>query len=373
MGHDNKESEAKEEVVLKNCRLVITKDENGRLLEKVDILLKDGHIIEIGTIKDKKGIILDCSNALITPGFTDAHMHLICHDMTKAHSFARMVLLSALVNGVTNAVIFTNVPNVVMATAKEVGIHVRLAISPEEYKRFSNREMANTIISIEDPLSLPDLIESIDCVVELHIHISESRNEVFTFKRKYKRTPIAWLLDRNLSVEKVYLVNPNWIASWELELFKKLKPCIIWSPSTSMYRALDGFFPYKELSALSVPLAIGSCDSASLSISLLDELKIGSLLLKYNYWDPSLYISLNAVTTVGERIMGVPVGCVKIGYLADLILFDIKRLMAKGLDLKNIERAFIEKVSSHDIMMVISRGNVAYSRSRLPQVLEGVY
>ena len=373
MGHDNKESEAKEEVVLKNCRLVITKDENGRLLENVDIHVEDGYITEIGTVKDKKGIILDCSNAFITPSFTDAHMHLICHDVAKARSFARMVLLSALVNGITNAVVFTNVPNVVMAIAKEVGIRVRLAVSPEEYKRFGNRGMMRTVISIEDPLSLPDLIESIDRAVELHIHISESRNEVFTFKRKYKRTPIAWLLDRNLSVEKVSLVNPNWIASWELELFKKLKPCIIWSPSTSMYRALDGFFPYKELSDLRVPLAIGSCDSTNLSISLLDELKIGSLLLKYNYWDPSLYISLNAITAVGERIMGIPVGRIKVGYLADLIMFDVKRLVAKGLDLKNIERTFIERVSSHDIMMVISKGSIAYSRSRLPHVLEDVY
>ncbi len=64
--------------LLRNCFHVVTMDE-GRVLENVDILIRNGSIETVGSDlpvpEDEPGEILDCSHHVVIPGFVNTHHH----------------------------------------------------------------------------------------------------------------------------------------------------------------------------------------------------------------------------------------------------------------------------------------------------------
>ncbi|RLF16376.1 MAG: hypothetical protein DRJ66_03155 [Thermoprotei archaeon] len=375
MEHGSEASRAGEKIVLKNCKLVITKDERERILRNVDILISEGRIETIGEVKEKADMVIDSSNYLVMPSLVDSHMHLPSkryQDLSSLEHNISFRLKALISHGVTSMVVYSNDVEPILAAASQIGLRIRPAIKISQLRE-CQAKLTNLplppIISIEDSEecieNLPEIKEFVEKGMSVHIHIAESRQEVFAFKKRFHKTPISLLFERGILSKNTCLINPNWIASWELNLVKGCDSVIIWSPSTSMYKAMNGFFPYRELKEMNVQIAIGSCDSnVLLNSNPLKELKLASLLVRYNYWDSSLFLPLDHVTTIGERIMGVKVGRIKVGYLADLVLLDINRLLLKGLDMNKVEEDLIYLMDSGDVIKVISNGRIVFSRIR---------
>ena len=61
---------------VKNCRELVTCDEQDRILHHVNMLVEDGFITYIGTEEKEADTILDASNMAVYPGLINAHHHL---------------------------------------------------------------------------------------------------------------------------------------------------------------------------------------------------------------------------------------------------------------------------------------------------------
>ncbi|GAB5449060.1 8-oxoguanine deaminase [Gymnodinialimonas sp.] len=71
------------DLVLRNVSHCLTMDDAGTELSDVDILLRDGQIVEVGKGLATGAPSLDCSDCLVTPGLVNTHHHLF-QTLTRA-------------------------------------------------------------------------------------------------------------------------------------------------------------------------------------------------------------------------------------------------------------------------------------------------
>jgi cytosine/adenosine deaminase-related metal-dependent hydrolase len=62
--------------LLKNAHTVLTMDDARRELQTADILIENGVIAEIGTIRDPAAHVVDAQTCVVTPGLVNTHHHL---------------------------------------------------------------------------------------------------------------------------------------------------------------------------------------------------------------------------------------------------------------------------------------------------------
>lgn len=62
-------------MILKNCKYIITQDKERSVLKDLDILIEGKEIKRIGKVLNQSDEIIDCSDKIIIPGFTNAHAH----------------------------------------------------------------------------------------------------------------------------------------------------------------------------------------------------------------------------------------------------------------------------------------------------------
>lgn len=79
------------ETLLKNCRIVLTMDDDRRELQDADVRLRDGRIVEIG--EGLEGAMsVNAEDCVVTPGLVNTHHHLY-QSMTRAVPGAQDTLL----------------------------------------------------------------------------------------------------------------------------------------------------------------------------------------------------------------------------------------------------------------------------------------
>ena len=62
--------------ILKNCKVIVTCDDNRRQLYNHDIYIEDSKIVEMGENLDKKGAhVIDASGMMVFPGLVNMHHH----------------------------------------------------------------------------------------------------------------------------------------------------------------------------------------------------------------------------------------------------------------------------------------------------------
>lgn len=79
-------------ILLKSARHVVTMDDQSRVLENTDILLRDGVIDTIGSVPDWTGAQVDLSGCVVTPGLVNTHHHMF-QSLTRAVPGAQNALL----------------------------------------------------------------------------------------------------------------------------------------------------------------------------------------------------------------------------------------------------------------------------------------
>jgi len=409
--------------LLDRCRLVLY-SWRGDTGENVNVYVEDGRIAWVGTttppLGAKSGLVIDCREHALMPCLYNAHTHAAMvllrgyHDDSELmdwleHMWAvewrldprtvylasKLAVLEMLMGGTCGFLDMYFYPEETAKAAKEIGIRAALGpvimgdvdpykaieIALEFARKFERDDVVKPVFNVHSIYATPhDAImlaaeKSLELDIPLHIHVSETRKEVYEAKKKYGVFPVE-LLDKKLKAlhSKTVLVHAGWIASWELELVKNAHASIVHCPTSNMKLATAGHFPAYEAMEAGVNVGLGTDGAASNnSLDMFLEMKMMVMLQRHSYWDTRVKAvhALRAATVGSAHAMGLEdVGEVKVGYKADLVLLDIRRPRLQPLRPDNLVSAIVYAATADNVAYTIVGGKPLFTIENREKMLE---
>jgi len=407
-------------IVLRNCRFVITWSPEGepRVMTGVDIVIEGNKIKLIektGTLQlsEKDYTVIDCSSKIVLPGLVNAHTHSpmvllrgYCDDLELHEWLQRMweverhldenivekaselAIIEMLSTGTVAFIDMYFYPHITAEVAKKYGIRAALGppfidviLSPDRvardvewfYETYRNDDLIIPIVNVHSvyTCSLDTLRLARDISREknmlIHIHVSETRREVFECKEKYGKFPVELLRDVGLLTERTQMVHLGWVTSKEIELIRDSGATVTHCPVSNMKLATAGFFPFYEMMQQGINVTIGTDGAASNNcLDMFREMKTAVLLQRNNYWDTRIKAVhvLKAATLCGYKLLRLQGGVIEPGALADLVLLDAESIYLQPLRADNLISNVVYAATGRDVVTTIVNGKIVYDRER---------
>jgi 5-methylthioadenosine/S-adenosylhomocysteine deaminase len=162
----------------------------------------------------------------------------------------------------------------------------------------------------------------------LHLHLAETEKENDDCKKMNGRRPVPYL-------EKIGFLNKNlvaahaiWFSKKEIATLAKHRVKISHNPSSNLKLA-SGIMHYAQMrkAGLTVSLGTDGCASNN-NLDMMEEMRTAALVHKGFSMDPTIMPAKEALemaTFEGGKALGLQVGKIKEGMLADIILVDLQR------------------------------------------------
>jgi len=157
----------------------------------------------------------------------------------------------------------------------------------------------------------------------IHIHVSETENEVKGIEKQYKMRPMEYLED--FLNENVLIAHAVHLTEKEIKILKEKNVKVSHNPVSNL-KLSSGIAPVPELLKNDILVSLGTDGTASNnSLNIFEDLKIMALIHKLK--DPK---NLNAneclkiATENGGKALNLKIGKIEEGYFADLIFIDLR-------------------------------------------------
>jgi 5-methylthioadenosine/S-adenosylhomocysteine deaminase len=161
-----------------------------------------------------------------------------------------------------------------------------------------------------------------------HIHLSETRGEVFDCLKKHKKRPAYYLDSLGVLSQRTIAAHCVWLTKEEVRLLSRCNVSASLNPVSNMKLAGGFAAPMMEMQEFGMNISLGTDGSASNnSLSMFEGMKLLGLLQKNQRWDATVARDsalVSAATTGGADALGINCGKIKEGSLADLVLLDLK-------------------------------------------------
>lgn len=356
-------------IILKNASII---DEVGDIHNDKNIYIKDGKISKISeTFEDKEGIeIIDCKGYFVTPGLVNLHTHVpmgllrgLAEDVNiedwfnkeifpyeskftseKVYYGALLGIYEMLDNGVTafadhyffseeicKAVIETGIRGDIAPTVFGLGDNFEANLEEaasiiKEGKDKSNRLKLR--MGPHAPYTCPpDKLKKIvnkaeELEVGLHIHVSETEEQVEESLKTYNKTPFQLLNDCGAFNNSIVIGHGLWIREDDIKYLNN-KTYFAVCPKTYMKLGMGQGNLWNMYDRL--PLCIGTDGSASSNtLNPLEQIRLFSLLGKLNNEAERFTLKeMWKILMKGHEALEFNSGILKEGYSADLLIWDL--------------------------------------------------
>jgi 5-methylthioadenosine/S-adenosylhomocysteine deaminase len=373
------------DVFIRNARFVLTPEDTHRYIvyENIDINIEEGIVTCIGKCSKPHGsILIDGRNKLVTPAYINGHTHagmsflkgsLPDHEFWEwlekiwniekkivspelVYHSSRISCLEMLMNGFIGFVDMYFYPEETIRACQDYGLYILtgpLSTHRDNIEKFirkyQNAERVKPIVNLHSlySLSREELFEGFNIAKEyglkIHIHISETRREVYHIWKKTGKWPIEYLYSENLLSNNVILVHLNWITSMELELIAEKKASMIICPHSTMRLATGGFTPVYEAMRKNIPLTMGTDGVSGDHYDPLTTIRELILLSRHNYWDTRMRIEkvYPYIVVNGYNISGIRGGIIRNGMPGHIIVYDIDTIRNTPLRKSNLLSRYI--------------------------------
>lgn len=164
----------------------------------------------------------------------------------------------------------------------------------------------------------------------IHIHISETTEEVDDMFRRYGQSPVRYLHDLGLFEHHVLAAHCAHLSRDDVHLMRGMRGGVSHNP-VSNCKLGCGLAPVRELRAQGVSVGLGTDGAGSATtLDLFQEIKLAAWLQKHHTGDPSAmtaYDVLQMATIEGARVLGLDArtGSLAPGKQADVILIDLEQ------------------------------------------------
>ena len=202
--------------------------------------------------------------------------------------------------------------------------------------------------------------------LKLHIHLSETRQEVDDCIRDHGTTPVRYL-------ERLGFLGPDVIAAHvvhvdeeEAAILASRGVTISHCPCSNMKLA-SGVFPYRMLRDAGCRITLGSDgDSSNNNLDMREEMKFAALLAKVSSGDPEILPAGEVVamaTRNGAEAFGIDAGVIAPGKLADAVLVDLRG--EKMQPCHNLLSNWVYAADSSCIDSVVCQGRILMEHREL--------
>jgi len=354
--------------------LLVTQDPSRRVL-RGDLVLEDERIAEVGGhAKGDADETIDAHGGLVLPGLINAHTHVAMTllrgavDDLRLEDFlertfaidavrgpadvrigAELGCVELLLSGTTSFVDLYYFEDEIAQAAEATGARGFLAWvvldealttqkgSPlrncEAFIRSHRRRprihplvglMGVYVCSKETVLAAKELGEQYQLPV--HLHLAETRKEIYDHERKTGQRPVEWLDQLGFFRAGDFAAHGAWLTLGEVRTLARAGVGIAHCPVSNLKLASGGVAPVPELLAEGAPVGLGT-DGASTNngLDMFAEMKAAALLHKGARWDATVLPAqqaLDLATIGGARLIGMEaqLGSLEVGKLADVVV-----------------------------------------------------
>lgn len=415
-------------ILIKNITEIYTMDNENPVIDNGYIIIEENKIKEIGSLQSKPDLdnsnfneVIDGSGKIALPGLINLHTH---SSMTLLRGYADdMPLQSWLEDKIwpaeakltaediywgsmlaimemikTGTTTFTDMyfqMHKIGEAVNETGIRAVLGQGlieandgekglTEARKFCRNWNGAaegriSTVLSPHAPYTCSDdyLKKIINSAVELNlpinIHVAETCQEVETIKQQYGKSPVGFLEEIGLFTVPTLAAHCVYVDKEDIEILAKRDVGVAYNPMSNM-KLGSGIAPVCEMLNNGVLVGIGTDGvSSNNNLDLIEEARIGSYLQKVNQLDSTIldiYTCLDLLTVNGAKILNLNnLGLLKEGFLADVVLFDIKSAVNYYPHYNNLSNLFYAG-NGRDVSTVVVNGKVLYNNNQLMTIDE---
>ncbi len=410
-------------ILIKNVDIVTMNEQNG-FYENSNIVIEDNIITHLGNIQEidkiKVDYIIEGTNKLAMPGLINCHTHLgmslfrnYADDMVLSEWLTKKIwpaeaklisediywasLLSMsemIASGTTSfcdmyffmdqVVKALEVSNMRASLARgivEEDINSKYKIEENEklFKDYDNALNGRIKIMFGphapytcSPEFLLEIIDSASKLnASLHIHLSETKEEVEESYRKYNKSPIKHMYDLGLFELHTVAAHCVHIDDEDIKLIKDKNVYPINNPSSN-FKLASGFSPVNKMLKEGIKVALGTDGAASNNnLNMFKEISMASLVNKAVDNDPMSVTALETLkmaTLNGAYALGIEkeIGSLEVGKKADIIILDMDKphLCPRN----NIFSTLAYSAYGSDVDTVIVDGNILMEKKEFKTI-----
>lgn len=173
----------------------------------------------------------------------------------------------------------------------------------------------------------------------LHIHVSETQQEVNDCVDKYALRPVELLNNWGVLDSKTLLAHAVHLSDNELQILRNLKSVVVHCPASNL-KLNSGMFNLQRCLDAGLYITLGTDGvSSNNSLSMINEMKIAALLAKETAQSEcagSTSDVFDVATRNGFSAVGINGGCIRVGAVADFILVDLNNVfLMPGYNIKS--------------------------------------
>jgi 5-methylthioadenosine/S-adenosylhomocysteine deaminase len=197
---------------------------------------------------------------------------------------------------------------------------------------------------------------------KVHIHVSETVDEVERSYKNFNKSPVAYLNDLGILVkDKAYIAHAVHLDDNDITIIKENKIPVVHNPSSNSKLGC-GIAPIAHYKDSLISIALGTDGAASNNnLDLFNEMRLAAMLsgaLTKNPMALSPFEILQMATINGAKALGRDNECgtLEVGKDADIILIDTQAIHLTPLN--NIYSALVYATKSSDVDTVLCKGEI---------------
>ncbi|WP_087037951.1 amidohydrolase [Thermococcus litoralis] len=199
----------------------------------------------------------------------------------------------------------------------------------------------------------------------VHMHVSQSREEVLRVKKREKMLPVEYLKELEMLGKNFIGVHGVYLSKDEVKIYAESDATLVHCP-TSLAKLEGEIAPIIDLWELGGRIALGNdCAVSNNSLDMILEMKFAAILNKVKRKDPTKPTAKEVfywATVGGAEALGLKAGLIKEGYLADLVLINTKKL--HFLPRENVLSHIVYSAKGSDVEKVFVGGELIYDQGR---------
>ena len=197
--------------------------------------------------------------------------------------------------------------------------------------------------------------------VGIHIHLAETKAPVEEFVEKHGKGPVKVLDEMGFFKDDVIIAHAIYLDDEDLKILSERNVAVAYNPVSNMKLA-SGIARVVEMLRLGIRVGIGTDGPGSNnSLDLLQDIKIGTLLQKTRYMDPTVLPAKQALwmaTRGGAEALNLSdlIGSIEVGKKADIAVIDTRRI--RYIPVRDPYTAITYCSSGSDVRDVIVDGKI---------------
>jgi 5-methylthioadenosine/S-adenosylhomocysteine deaminase len=163
----------------------------------------------------------------------------------------------------------------------------------------------------------------------IHMHLSETEDEVHFSKEKYGMSPVEFLDSIGILAERFIGCHGCFLDENDCNILKRSSSKLVHMPVSNLKLAVGRIFPYVLVKEYGIPFCFGTDGCASNNnLDLIETMKFAALLAKFSTHNPTMMPAMEAfghATKTAAAIFGMGEWEIKVGASPDIILIDLAR------------------------------------------------